>query len=329
MMMIQSSCPSYKKSKCKVGKTRPTWNSHRLNVVTLSIVRKYRTIRGFVMEIINFLFQINIYPSKILNFLSIIHHQLDINVKIINRFNFSPTMMIQSSLDHVLRTKRSKWRTKSEKRVQLEIPSDQIEANDKGCRGVLVTSTKIGWSRRGARHIGRNWRISNGGKQLEYSGFQRSRSLPRAWFRWKWCPRGETGNRNPRLRIIPYTLPLAPSGSATTRSRQLPTILRPPPPPPPLFPPFVAFLHFQTLSPAAILYRRQEPIYLQRSPSFTLSLSLSFSLPVLETKFKLDTANNGAPMGKYDSVISYSLCRNRLRRRIYRPRWIMDLEEWV
>ena len=138
---------------------------------------------------------------------------------------------------------------------------------------------------------------------MEYSGFQRSRSLPRAWFRWKWCPRGETGNRNPRLRIIPYTLPLAPSGSATTRSRQLPTILRPPPPPPPLFPPFVAFLHFQTLSPAAILYRRQEPIYLQRSPSFTLSLSLSFSLPVLETKFKLDTANNGAPMGKYDSVI--------------------------
>ena len=105
MMMIQSSCPSYKKSKCKVGKTRPTRNSHRLNVVTLSIVRKYRTIRGFVMEIINFLFQINIYPSKILNLLSIIHHQLDINVKIINRFNFSPTMMIQSSLDHVLRTK--------------------------------------------------------------------------------------------------------------------------------------------------------------------------------------------------------------------------------
>lgn len=57
--------------------------------------------------------------------------------------------------------------------------------------------------------------------------------------------------------------------------------------------------------------------------------SLSLSLSVLETKFKLDTANNGAPMGKYDSVISYSLCRNRLRRTIYRPRWIMDLEEWV
>lgn len=159
---------------------------------------------------------------------------------------------------------------------------------------------------------------------MEYSRFQRSRSLPRAWFRWKWCPRGETGNRNPRLRIIPYTLPLAPSGSATTRSRQLPTILRPPPS---LFPPFVAFLHFQPLPSAAILYRRQEPIYLQRSPSFTLFFSLSLS--VLETKFKLDTANNGAPMGKYDSVISYSLCRNRLRRTIYRPRWIMDLEEWV
>ena len=94
------------------------------------------------MEIINFLFQINIYPSKILNLLSIIHHQLDINVKIINRFNFSPTMMIQSSLDHVLRTKSQS--AKSEKRVQLEIPTDQIEANDKGCRGVLVTSTKIG-----------------------------------------------------------------------------------------------------------------------------------------------------------------------------------------
>lgn len=70
-------------------------------------------------------------------------------------------------------------------------------------------------------------------------------------------------------------IPLAPSGSATTRSRQLPTILRPPPP---LFPPFVAFLHFQPLPSAAILYRRQEPIYLQRSPSFTLFLSLSLCL---------------------------------------------------
>lgn len=38
----------------------------------------------------------------------------------------------------------------------------------------------------------------------------------------------------------------------------------------------------------------------------------------LGTNFKLDTTtkHNGALLGKYDSVISYSLCRNRLRRTI-------------
>lgn len=79
-------------------------------------------------------------------------------------------------------------------------------------------------------------------------------------------------NRNPRLRIIPYTLlPLAPS----LRHHSIPPTSN--------NPPFSSSSSLRRLPPfptppsASILYRRQEPIYLQRSPSFTLSLSLSVS----------------------------------------------------
>lgn len=114
-----------------------------------------------------------------------------------------------------------------------------------------------------------------------------------------------------------------------------------PPAPPPLDPAnfqqssVLLPLSFLPSSPSSISNPSPQPRYYIAGKSLStcrgvqVSLSFSLSLSVLETKFKLDTANNGAPMGKYDSVISYSLCRNRLRRTIYRPRWIMDLEEWV
>lgn len=133
---------------------------------------------------------------------------------------------------------------------------------------------------------------------MEYSGFQRSRSLPRAWFRWKWCPRAsKPGTETLDCASSPIHYYPSHPPSATTRSRQLPTILRSPPPPP-----FVAFLHFQLLPPPRY-YIAGKSLSTCRGVQVSLSLSLSpsLSLPVLETKFKLDTANNGAPMGKYDS----------------------------
>lgn len=130
---------------------------------------------------------------------------------------------------------------------------------------------------------------------MEYSGFQRSRSLPRAWFRWKWCPRASKPKpstaHHPLYTTTPRTLPPPPLDPANFQQSSVLLLLLP------SSPSSISnsSLRLDIISPARAYLLAEE------SKFHSLSLSPSLSLPVLETKFKLDTANNGAPMGKYDS----------------------------